>query len=210
MEILENRAKSELYCNITGKGRVIMKIKLCRFMVFGLLGVTLLSAGCKTSAGKIDQEDMDTSLSFAAGNQQIAQIAQTNSEVGLDDLKLAGVNVYDPEDRVRCVLGQPSKTENIVHGNMSKEGNKLYYQGVIVELLKGTGVARITSDSAEYPTARGLRVGDPVEKVYELYGKPKLEENDQIHYSFGKDDFDVFMVKLKDGKVSLVSVYLTN
>lgn len=190
-----------------------MRMKLYRFIILGLvaLGLILTSTGC-TIVSKQNNQIVETEGSGLAVNDQLStvQTAQTSSELGLDDLKLAGIKVYDPEDRVRCVLGKPEKTETIKIEVADKECNKLYYQGLIVELLKGTGVARITTQSAKYPTVRGLKVGDTIEKVYELYGQPKSNDNNEIYYSFGKDDFDVFMVRLNDGKVNLVSVYLTN
>ena len=197
----------------TDKGRIKMKGKLYRFIGLNLLILMamLLLIGCSFVA--IQRSDLNqekSSFSSSESDQSsVVKMAQASTEVGLDDLKLAGIKVYDPEERVKSVLGKPLKTETIFIDSVNREGSRLYYDNVIVEILDKTGVIRITTDSADYSTVRGLKVGDPLEKVYQLYGERELNENNEIHYTFGKDDFDVFMVKINDGKVCLISVYLT-
>lgn len=94
------------------------------------------------------------------------QSVPQGSDLSPDDFKLAGFRPFDQRTDVEKALGRPEKVETTNNGWLLET---LYYNDVNMTFYLG-GAVSITATSPKYPSARGIRVGDPVEKVFQAYG----------------------------------------
>lgn len=68
----------------------------------------------------------------------------------------------------------------------------------------------ISTQNPEYSTPRGLRVGDSVKKVIELYGNPQHKSKDGCwEYTYeGAEDYTLFYITVANDKVSKIEMSL--
>lgn len=119
---------------------------------------------------------------------QIPIYSQNNFDDDLSsyDFKIAGLTIKDPFNKVIKFLGQPKLIETI----------KDHPARIPVKVYKIEGIAKImvaaennkdwilwglTIYSSKYPSARDIRVGDSVDKVYENYGYKDFEDYQGYH-----------------------------
>ena len=87
------------------------------------------------------------------------------------------------------------------------EAKTLFFgDGTEIYLVDGT-VYSINVISKDYPTPRGLRVGDSVSRLKELYGEPD-NMDDKTHWGYAYEGYELFTVVLKDDKVLEIQVDL--
>lgn len=101
-------------------------------------------------------------------------------------------------------------------GNMKEFEYSEYmeYNGVSLSEFCGY-IVDITVTSPDYQTPRGLRVGDPIEKVERLYGKPDqgFSGNGYVMYKYTAPEYGYvdycrgMDIGYKDGLVQWISLY---
>lgn len=96
------------------------------------------------------------------------------------DLMAAGIAYKDDSNLVRRRLGAPD--------SVAKEA--WYYRDLTVYYLEGARVEQILLRTPRYATIRGLRVGDPVTKAKELYGRDCIAGELMFCHPAGDDGFD--------------------
>ena len=114
-----------------------------------------------------------------------------------DDIRIKDFGITNSGAEIKNFLGEPAQRQQRL-GLKQLPGTLTYidtwtYPGI--ELLFSTGVPKsdpppkdpsnlikmvITSD--QYPTKRGIKVGDPLSKVLKLYGNAPREAD---HYTYG-------------------------
>lgn len=107
-------------------------------------------------------------------------------EIGLGDFRLG--DSY----KVLDILGEPEQILKKPHS-----GNYNYYQRLVYpHLTVDIGdqyIVWLTTNSPDFPTPQGIRVGDALEKVFKIYGKARITDNDNdtvgVHYSFASSSF---------------------
>ena len=97
----------------------------------------------------------------------------------LDDLTVGGLALHADTASVRARFGPPQKVypDSVVEG----EGLHLVlwvYADVVFRFDRSGAVFKTHLTGASVPTRRGLRVGDPVRRVTELYGPPPDRSHD--------------------------------
>lgn len=65
-------------------------------------------------------------------------------------------------------------------------------------------VFAIEATSPKYATPRGIKVGDPKDKLFKEYGKPIVSEG---FYSY-EDDMSTLSFTIEDGMINCITVYL--
>ncbi len=107
-----------------------------------------------------------------------------------EDFILAGFKQLDSMDTVMELFGEPLDKSYTVRGTYKIQDQYLltnmYYEDVIISIrdffrdgyqdIEGIVEINITGDT--YPTARGVRVGDTVDRVKEIYGMDEVLEID--------------------------------
>lgn len=103
------------------------------------------------------------------------------------DMNVIGVNIGTPVSAVIKSLGKPTSWENQKHGLSAI----IRYGGIAFGLI-GRGnnatVANIVLTNRDATTARGVAVGDSLEKVYEVYGTPDFIIKEKQAWIYGSLD----------------------
>ena len=80
-----------------------------------------------------------------------------------------------------------------------KRDNQYFTKEGIFNMKEGKGIFRMEVDGPTTVTARGLAIGDPLQSIYDKYGKPT-----RIHESFHSDEYEV----VYDGRVGISGTYM--
>jgi len=119
-----------------------------------------------------------------------------------DDLKLGELQVdmtkQTLEELIKAKLTD-SKSDNSLG---FKSETLIYDDGTEIQLVDDK-IYSISVTSPDYPTPRGLRVGDTAEKVKELYGEPTAIEEDGL-WIYSSRGYDLFYITIKDNTVAAI------
>lgn len=127
----------------------------------------------------------------------------SDNAITFDDLKLGGVSLdmsYD--DVLKAMKKEP--TEKVEEEYGGSEALTLFFDDDTQIYIVDGSVYSINVISPDYPTPRGLRVGDSQEKLIELYGEP--ESKDEGYWGYAKDGYELLTVIVQDAKVSEIQV----
>ena len=134
------------------------------------------------------------------------------SDLTVDDLQLGNLRVKTAPEVVDMVMKiEPQKLVQ-----KHQEVVTRVYDGVEVTISFGE-VSHILATSPDYATPRGLKVGDSLQRLLELYGEPSqiIKESESSKggdlYSFDlSENFYLFHAVVKDGKVLNLEVHITD
>lgn len=79
-----------------------------------------------------------------------------------------------------------------------------YEDGTEIHLVDGK-IYSMNAASADYPTPRGLKVGDSSDTLKQLYGEPSAIDNNGT-WIYSSRGYDLFFVTVKDGVVAKIMV----
>lgn len=166
----------------------------------------ILFADCKDDSVWLD-ENSDT-LEYIGQSLRIRQesFGSMGSEDGitLDDLQLGDIKLNMTYEKALNVMKTKPDNEK-VDKNEGMESKTLFYaDGTEIYLVDGT-VYTVNVISGNYPTPRGLKVGDSTKKLKELYGEPD-NVNDDTHWGYTYDGYELFSVVLKDDKIEEIQI----
>lgn len=112
------------------------------------------------------------------------------------DLALDGVTLWMSRDAVLALLGDPDE----LTGDYDSETFSYNRLGLTVFLRSGQ-VTKVLESEGELPS--GLKVGDPLEKAYDLYGEPSVVSGQ--HYFWAFESCRVFLgVYVRDGNITVL------
>lgn len=107
-------------------------------------------------------------------------------EIGLGDFRLG--DSY----KVLDILGEPQQIRKQPHTGNYDSYQQLVYPDLIVD-IGDQYIVWLTTTSPSFPTPQGIQVGDSLEKVFKIYGKARITDNDNdtvgVHYSFAGGSF---------------------
>ncbi|MFZ5354623.1 MAG: hypothetical protein ACOZCL_18120 [Bacillota bacterium] len=131
------------------------------------------------------------------------------SELALGDLTLGSLSVRMTREDVNNIL--QAEPQNISKDESNKI-EKLFYQGLDIVISNGE-VSYISTTDSSYPTPRGLKTGDGVNKLIDLYGEPseiiEYKEKGSKVYSFDlSNEYHLFHAEVKDGIIIRLQVNL--
>jgi hypothetical protein len=120
------------------------------------------------------------------------------------DLSVAGIKKGMSSFAVSRLLGKPES--KISENNQLDPSSKLYtwkYDGLSVRLYNDSWVFGISISSPRYSTQRGLRVGDSIKRLKQLYGLNfRIRENNWM-YENPEYGYIIF-ITIKKNKVSAI------
>jgi hypothetical protein len=108
---------------------------------------------------------------------------------------------------VRTLLGNPDSVRAI--DNPLDRGAIMvtwYYPAIIVDLMFDGALTGVTLLDDSRATHRGLRVGDPQERVFALYGPNTLRPEGILDYSWVREYQRVVRISLIRGRVTQIFV----
>jgi len=171
-------------------------IKLTAVLV--LLMVVL--AGCST------EKNIPTQQS-AGNNPKVETILERRDNHYLLD----GIKLHMTRDQVIAAAGEPKEVETV---SLNPKIVALKYPEYTVWVSENPnasthGVTDINVFVRTKCTDKGIKVGDPVEKVREKYGKPDIQDGYGLAYALDKESEkidDALWFTIKDGIVTSWSV----
>lgn len=99
------------------------------------------------------------------------------------EMQVVGVNLGTPLDDVIASLGQPNTYKESSGKSMYGPTKTITYGGITIMSLQDYRTGRqvvhdIQISNRDATTARGIAVGDSLERVYEVYGQPTYIHED--------------------------------
>jgi hypothetical protein len=125
--------------------------------------------------------------------------------IALDSTDFVVARIKDDLDSnaVKTLLGKPtsiSQSENPF--DIETKIVCWHYPGLIINLGSGNSTCGVTITSEKYSTKRGLCIGDTIERVMMLYGKPDSQYEDRINYLVPDTELHAIQIRLSNGKVT--------
>jgi len=129
------------------------------------------------------------------------------AELSTEDFRVG--NLFEGKDSlfVRSEFGQPDSLR--VTENSLDSGTYLvfwHYPGLTVDFAASGTIHGLTLRSPQYDTYRGLRVGESVERVIELYGQPSHTYMDEWEYVDPNNELHVIRVMTRENAVREIFV----
>lgn len=161
-----------------------------------------------------------TGLHFSDGTQKPLNITQRSipltygtpsSELTVEDLRLGNLAVRLAALELDFRMSQKPERVELAHDGY--EETRYYEDGVKILILENE-VFMISTESPNYPTPRGLKVGDSLETLTTLYGEaPRVEtlENGNTLHSFALSEgqYLLFHAELREETIVRLQVNLT-
>jgi hypothetical protein len=187
--------------------------------IYLLLAIVLLS-GCKLNVP-------DKNIAEQNDNRTIEQEQTSNEEIKLkSDVgngfynqmeyyvievkgEKLGLNGEIPVTKIINLLGKPNRErewKTAIYG-LHKE---MIYKGIKLLMIDPDEngqfiVIEIEVTSEEYPTLHGIKVGNEINYLTEIY--PDIKKNDDGTYSFHNEAIYNTLFEIKDGKVAFIKLY---
>ena len=123
-----------------------------------------------------------------------------------DDLQLGEIKLGITVDELNKIMNiKPVKEEKEEYEGLVAK--TLFYPDDTQIYVVDDVVYSINVTSPNYETPRGLKVGDSTEKVRELYGEP-ANINEDGYWGYCYDGYELFTLRVKNGKVAEIQVDL--
>ena len=123
------------------------------------------------------------------------------------DFALGGITQEMDSSTVRRTLGRPDSID--VDDNPFDTGAKLVtwrYRSLTVEFFSTDHVVGVSTTDRAVASPRGLRVGDSVTRLKQLYGEPTGSYEDVVDYEDPQSALHVLRVTIHNGRVA--EIYL--
>ncbi len=126
--------------------------------------------------------------------------------ISLNELQLGSIKLeMSYKELLDAMMQKPEKEETEEYEGL--EAKTLFFADNTQVYVVDNMVYSINVTSPDYPTPRGLKTGDSVERLTELYGEPANKE-DENRWGYTYDGYELFTVVIKDGKVVEIQVDL--
>lgn len=183
-----------------GKKINISQSKLCYVRADGdSFIVFYVNAGSNTQWIEQNKEALDyIANSIRTTQESFGHELDEDSSIGPDDLKLGDIEIGMNYDELKNTMGEEPATEDIDELSGTDSKNLSFTDDTQILLVDNT-VYTVNVISEKYLTPRGLKVGDSVEKLEELYGKADNVTDDTWGYTY--KGYELFTVVIKDNKV---------
>jgi uncharacterized protein YceK len=130
----------------------------------------------------------------------------SEDSIALDDLQLGDIKLDMTYEKVLLTMKTKPENEKVDEYEGMESKTLFYKDGTEIYMVDGT-IYSVNVISGDYPTPRGLKVGDTTEKLKELYGEPN-NVNDETHWGYTYDGYELFSVVLKDNKIVEIQIDL--
>lgn len=124
--------------------------------------------------------------------------------ITLDELQLGDIRLDMTYDEMKKAM----KSKLVKEESDEYEGlvaKTLFFEDDTQIYVVDNSVYSINVTSADYPTPRGLKVGDTVKRLTELYGEPPNKE-DENHWGYTYDGYELFTIVIKNGKITEIQI----
>ncbi len=123
------------------------------------------------------------------------------NKITLDDLQLGDIAIDMPYKSVK----EKMKASLTKEETDDLGGTTMFYDdGTEIYIVDDTAYT-VNVNNENYPTPKGLKVGDDKARVRELYGEPDNTEDD-THWGYTYDGYELFSIVFEGGKVSQLQI----
>ena len=129
---------------------------------------------------------------------------QTAKPLSDNDFVIAGISDETTPGRIQKVLGRPSSIHSYPHPFDPDARTIQWRYGALSLIFSGEVLTGIYLNTAKHATSRGLRVGDSVDKLIHLYGKPNGAYETDWDYQDPGNEMHVIRVLVKRKRVVLI------
>ena len=145
-------------------------------------------------------EDNEPQLNYIAESLRIYQESfgkdfTEKSKITLDDLQLGDIPIDMTYDKLIKTM-----TAKLLKEDSDGVGKTLLFSDDTQIYISNGNVSSMNVISKDYATPRGLRVGNDMDRVRNLYGEPD-NINDATHWGYTLEGYELFTIVFKDGKV---------
>lgn len=126
------------------------------------------------------------------------------NSIALEELQLGEIKLDMPYEKVLDAMKTKPESESSDEYEGMEAKTLFFKDGTEIYLIDGV-VYTINVISENYPTPRGLKVGDTAARLKELYGEPD-NVNDAAHWGYTYDGYELFSVVLKDDKIIEIQI----
>ncbi len=141
--------------------------------------------------------------SLRTRQESFGSMGDENS-IALEELQLGEIKLDMPYEKVLDAMKTKPESESSDEYEGMEAKTLFFKDGTEIYLIDGV-VYTINVISEDYPTPRGLKVGDTTARLKELYGEPD-NVNDATHWGYTYDGYELFSVVLKDDKIIEIQI----
>jgi len=131
-------------------------------------------------------------------------------DLSIEDLRLGNLSVRLAALELDFRMAQ--KPERVETAQDGYEETRYYENGIEIMIIENE-VFMISTDNPDYPTPRGLKVGDSLETLNTLYGEASIietmENGNDLHSFDLSGEYHLFHAEIKDGTIVRLQVNLT-
>lgn len=150
---------------------------------------------------KANREKLDYTAMSIRPQQKGPKLDSGENKISMEDLKLGKIYIDMPDTDVKNTM----KAGLVNEDTDEYQGRTLFYDdGTEIYIIDGI-VNSMNVNNDKYPTPKGLKVGDSVDRIVELYGQPDNKEDD-THWGYTVDGYELFSIVLENGKVSQLQI----
>lgn len=220
--VLKNGSEDDFYASLSSSSGTISDFAYRD----GWVGKQITVSGNETYYVRVDgdsymilyvnsKDDSEWMTQNAEKIKYVAMSARTTKEsygkgmgdkntITLDDLQLGKIKLdMSYEELLKAMKQKPEK--EVMEEYEGLEAKTLFFTDNTQILIVGNVVYSINVTSPEYQTPRGLKTGDSVKRLKELYGEPANKE-DESHWGYTYDGYELFTVVIEDDKVVEIQI----
>jgi len=137
----------------------------------------------------------------------LATSAQKPDTVALADLTIASLHYDSDTTAARFRLGTPPRTHRAhLRNDAGVFLTTWYYPGLILSFGRDGHRRTAIVQGPRYRTERGVAVGDSVDRVHRLYGRPLHGDSIGLLYASSTKEFETLGITffIQDGRVSKI------
>lgn len=193
-----------------------MKRRYCYIVLVVLLVFSLASCTVKKEV-PVGNTGVPAPQPTAVENQvstttNVREITNDDFAIMQTDGNLS-VLLYGKIEAVESVLGKAAV--KVVSENASDPDYSILsseWGNLSIEWIKGSGlIVKAVASSGNYSSVRGVKIGDPIEKISALYGSPvgRHDFGERIEFDLANSEYEAMMALVffyKDGKVTSIEL----
>jgi Txe/YoeB family toxin of Txe-Axe toxin-antitoxin module len=134
--------------------------------------------------------------------------AETPAPVDVEQVTIAGLHIGDPREAVTSRLGKPTRETKPEFEVFCSSEADVWYETAEVSFCDDKLVNLLTN-SAQYETAAGIRVGMSVSDALKIYGPPeKLASDDEELLAYRTTDREqALILHVREGKIVALELW---
>ncbi len=128
--------------------------------------------------------------------------------VKMEQFKIAKITLGSELKSAEKVFGKADSIEDI-SGKMDTVEEMIFYFNGITALVTNNKISRLECSNSKYKTPQGIKVGDPIAKLFKTMGKTEIwniDSRKSAHYALWPPCDTYMIFDLDDGRISKITL----